>query len=266
MSKSKIVPIGKIVFLEKDDVYTDTYQMSLGFGADHKDIKALVKKYEERFQRIGLSTFETWKVYPSTGGRKIQAYRLNEEQAVFLAMLLANSQRVVDFKELLSKEFFKMRKVLNSVIVQRQNEEWRESRKNGKVRRKEATDTIKEFVEYATEQGSKNAAKYYMAITKMENSTLFCSELLQMKFPNLRNVVNSFGLDALNFADMGVCKALKDGISEGLHYKEIYKLAKEKVETVASITGKSPMDKVLDQSSHQPQMLECDRTESLLTN
>ena len=30
MSKSKIVPIGKIVFLEKDDVYTDTYQMSLG--------------------------------------------------------------------------------------------------------------------------------------------------------------------------------------------------------------------------------------------
>lgn len=50
--------------------------------------------------------------------------------------------------------------------------DWRTNRETGKIERLSLTDTIKDFVEYATSQGSKSAKMYYMNITKMEYKAL----------------------------------------------------------------------------------------------
>ena len=43
----------------------------------------------------------------------------------------------------------------------------------------------------------------------------------------------------VGFADKIVSKALIDGMSQGLPYKEVYKLAKERILIIAELHGKS---------------------------
>jgi len=51
-------------------------------------------------------------------------------------------------------------------------------------------------------------------------------------------------LIAIGAADQVVTKALRDGMAEELHYKEIYQKAKESVLIFADVIGKSPIPKV----------------------
>src|SRR6185369_2019248 len=102
-----------------------------------------------------------------------------------------------------------------------------ETRKAGKEVRVLTTDTIKAFVEYTKRQGSTKAEMYYANISKMENSALF---LLEQTYPNLRHVLNINQLSTIKCADQIVIKALSDGMSDGLNYKDIYKLAKTRIE------------------------------------
>ena len=108
--------------------------------------------------------------------------------------------------------------------------------KIGKITRQEETDTIKEFVEYAKLQGSTKAEMYYQNISKMENKGLF---LIEEKFKNIREVLTGQQLQVLCSADQIVINALNDGMKNKMNYKEIYILAKERIEVFASIIPKS---------------------------
>ena len=130
-------------------------------------------------------------------------------------------------------------------MVQKQNIEWYEKRASGKVERRLETDTIQKFIEYAKDQGSQSAEKYYMVLTKMENNTLFNLALVEQKIPNLREIVEGFALDSLKMADYMVGKALKEGMSKNMNYKDIYQLAKGKVELFAGALGKVPLQMIL---------------------
>jgi KilA-N domain len=118
---------------------------------------------------------------------------------------------------------------------QRQNAEWIEARNTGKRSRKQETDGIKLFVEYAKAQGSQSAEKYYTSISKMENAALF---LVEQKYPNLRDVLGVAELGLIAVADTIVFNALRDGIEQAMHYKDIYKLAKQRVETLGFAHGR----------------------------
>lgn len=180
------------------------------------------------------------------GGRQVEEFLLNEEQATYLALLMKNSPKVVKFKMRLNKEFFRLTKILAKILAQKQNAEWLEKRASGKIERKLETETIKKFVEYAKSQGSQSASKYYMAITKMENSSLFHLDMLEQKFPNLRDVLHGFQLSSLEMADHIVARALDEGMDKLMPYKEIYLLSKERVEQFVSIVGKTPIQVALN--------------------
>jgi phage regulator Rha-like protein len=211
-----------------------TLDIAKGFGVEHFAILRLVQKYEPKFQSLRTFHFESQK----SGGRPTSFCMLNEPQATFLVSLMRNSDLVVDFKLRLAAEFDRMKKELIRLASQGQNAEYLEQRKLGKVTRLLTTDTIKGFTEYATAQGSKNAAKYYMSLTTMENKALF---LLEQKYTNLRNILDLHQLSTIKSADAIVAKALKDGMDQGLHYKDIYLLAKKRVEAFAEVIGKSPV-------------------------
>lgn len=123
------------------------------------------------------------------------------------------------------------------------NAEWLEARKAGKFIRREETDIVKQFVEYATSQGSKNAHHYYSNISKMENKALF---LLDQKYKNIRELLDMGQLMMIPVADKIVSKALKEGMENGLYYKDIYQNAKHNIELLAIIHGKSkiPIGKI----------------------
>lgn len=221
-----------MVMLTRGIPMVSTLDLWQGLEVEHKALLELIKKYEPDFQEIRTFAFETQK----SGGRPTSFCLLDEEQVTFLITLMRNSKVVVPFKRKLTHEFYRMKNELIRISSQNQNAEWLETRKAGKQTRLIATDTIKVFVDYAKNQGSTKAEMYYANISKMENQALF---LLDQKYPNLRNVLNIHQLSTIKSADMIVMKALSDGMERALPYKEIYQLAKLRVESFAEIIGKT---------------------------
>jgi len=173
---------------------------------------------------------------------------LNEDQFLLLVLLCKNTPECIKLKVAVSKEFKRMKMALIRIASNRTNKEWQRVRDEGVIPRRIETDSIKRFIEYATEQGSQSAEKYYMALSKMENKHLF---LVEKKYPNLRNVLGVAELDTVKQADHIVAKALNDGIELKLPYKDIYKLASDRVKMFAEIRGQSVIGMLEDKTTSQ---------------
>ena len=91
-------------------------------------------------------------------------------------------------------------------------------------------------MEYAERQGSQNANRYYSILTTCVNNNLFTFD---GKFRNKRNAMTATQLMDVGFADKVVSKGLVDGMAQGLPYKDIYQLVKDKVLILAELHGKS---------------------------
>lgn len=128
--------------------------------------------------------------------------------------------------------FEKMEKLLLKQQTNAKNVEWLKHRELGKNTRLELTDTIKDFVDYATSQGSKSAKMYYMNITKMEYKAL---NFIQLSKPKLRETLDTLELYQLLLAEEICKKSIKRSMDEGLHYKEIYIIAKQDIEKYANV-------------------------------
>ncbi len=228
-----------LVVVKSGEPVTDSLKVAKGLGIQHRAVVQLIRKYEDRFMESGNGTL-TFEMVKSAGRPTPVAY-LNEENAIFLITLIRNSELSVEFKHRLSKSFMKMKRALIEIYANRKNAEWIEQRKAGVVQRKEQTDIIKQFVEYATENGSQSAFRYYGNITTMQNKALF---FLTQKFPNLRDAMDSAQLTTIGAADQIILKSLRDGMAEGMEYKEIYKKAKNAVLNFADLVGKSPIPKL----------------------
>jgi len=218
-----------LVVLNKEVPVTDTLVIAKGLSRQHKNTISLVRDYESSFKKLGKIAFETRK---SKRGKPTTVAILNEGQVYFLFTLFSNSETVVNFKVRLVQDFIRMKTVLSNLQIERNKEEWIETRSQGKLTRKETTATIQEFVKYATIQGSQNAVRYYSNITKMENKALF---ILEQKYPNVREMLTHHQLSTIKIADRVIVEALEDGMIDNMNYKDIYKLAKERVETLATL-------------------------------
>jgi hypothetical protein len=179
-----------------------------------------------------LSTFKTEKI--SSGGRPVEYAILDEQQATFLITLMRNSEKVILFKEELTKQFFKQRVFIQNLIMQQKDPSWMNVRKDGKQVYFQKTDVIKDFIEYAIKQGSKSAKMYYINFAKMENKALF---IFEQKFPNLREVLTIRQLMQVSIADDIIEKAINrasnfisENISNGVYIASINEYLDECVE------------------------------------
>ena len=226
--------MNELVVIENEEPVTTTMLIAKGVGVKHENVMELLTRHSEKTEI--LSTFETRKV--STKGRPMNVGILTEIQATFLITLMRNSDKVLEFKERLVTDFYDMRSRLAAVLANRNNAAWIESRESGKLARREGTDIIAEFVTYAENQGSKFAGMYYANISKMENKALW---MLEGKFKNVREILNGQQLQVIASADLIAARALQRGMDQGLHYKEIYQLAKSDIEKFSDLIGKTPV-------------------------
>lgn len=220
-----------------------TFLIAEGFDRRHNEVLKLIKKYEQQFLDAESFTTVTVKLLNrkvKTAGRPVIEYLLNKEQTMFLGMLFRATAKpddpVLKFKARLAKDFIRQEKIIKSLISNKQSHEWIENRASGKIARKAETDTIKSFIDYAELQGSKHANKYYMALTKCVNSSLFEAN---GKFKNLRETMTATQLVDVKFADRIVEKGLIEGMSLNMPYKEIYQLVKNRLIELAKMYGKS---------------------------
>lgn len=236
--------MNELVRLNNNIPVVSTFDLFVKMGySEHRTLKRVVSDHVDEFREYGFLHLERQKPKGVEGGRPVEAYLLNEDQFILLVMLAKNSKESVALKYRVAKEFKRLRDVVSKLIAQRNDSEWQNVRKDGKAVYMQKTEVIKQFVDYATKQGSKNAKMYYANLAKMENGALF---FLEQKYKNVREILTIKQLMQVATADDVIEKALKEGMDKGLSYKKCYTLAKERVISFAEIIGKSPVQGLLD--------------------
>lgn len=109
--------------------------------------------------------------------------------------------------------------------------EWIDTRVNGKHVRKDLTNTIKCFVEYARRQGSNSPEHYYKHFT-LSCININCIHESQYRDSSIKDKRDR--LPATTLKDIilleDLCMKLLDRyMDEGVHYKEIFRLCKAKM-------------------------------------
>ena len=176
-----------------------------------------------KFRRLG--TFEFTDLKSGKRGRPTRIYLLNEPQATLLITFLDNTEIVVDFKLELVQQFYQMR----NLLIQKQSIQWQQTRLAAKNIRKLETKEIKELVQYAQAQGSENAEKYYLALSKLANKTIGLSG-------GQREQATITQLNTLTLVENIIHHVIQEGIKKQLPYKDIYKTCRARLEQFKEIT------------------------------
>jgi len=184
-------------------------------GKNHFHVLRDIKKV---LNEAGISESKFGGFYLSDRNKELPCYHLPKRETLLVVAKYSTPLRLIIIDRWMALEA-KQAKSQNSL-------EWKQARLSGKQVRRSVTDTIKEFVEYATEQGSRNAHMYYMAVTKMEYKAL---GLLRESDDNFRDTMTITQLSFLSTAENLAKIAIQQGMDHELHYKQIYELAKNRV-------------------------------------
>ncbi len=203
----------EIEIVNIDGLRVDTRTLAPKLDIRHRNLIQNIRSYESEFAELGRVPFQTETLQTPGGTQEVGYALLNEDQAYFLLTLSRNSPLVVKAKLSLVKAFKSARETLEHSTL---------ARLEGKKARRIETDSIKKLVEYATQQGSKSASKYYMSVTKMTY------DLLGLEAGQRDNLTKDQA-QQLGMAELMVDIAIRNGIAMGLEYKAIYQLAKERV-------------------------------------
>jgi len=231
----------ELVILKDRHPFTTSLIISENIGIEHRAVISLIKKYQSRKILSSIKAFEMTKL--NEVGRHTEVAYLNENQALFVITLMKNSDKVLDFKEALVNAFIEKRNLLQHLMAQRKDVDWVGVREQTKVIRKECTDVIQRFINYAKEQGSKSAEKYYMNFSRMELTGLF---LMEQKYPNARDVMSIRQLHLIEMADEAIAISLSESMRDNIPYKECYQIAKERICMLARIFPPSPLPLLLE--------------------
>jgi len=222
-----------LVIIRKRHVVTDSLTVAEKFKKQHKNviqkIETLIGDDEE--DRLNFQPIS----YKDSYGREQKKYTMDRKSFSILCMSFSG-KKALAWKLRFYDAFEAMEKALLQQAMQGKDKAWLSQRAAGKITRREETDAIQQFVDYATAQGSTSANRYYCNISRMQNKALF---ILEQKFPNLRDILDLNQLATVDVSDAIVSKALAEGMTSNLHYKDIYKLAKKRVEAFAKLRGQT---------------------------
>jgi len=218
-----------LVFLKSNQPVTTSLIIADGTGNEHKSIIRLINEHKAHFERWGkiyFSDFKSLNKNDDLRGRPTKVAYLNEQQATFLITLLRNNDVVLEFKSELVDRFYKMREIL----LNRQNEQWRELRNATKISFKDLTPVIRELHEWATAHGCKVSEKvFFMNFFKLINKTLGIN-------PNSRDTLAAWQLyevDKLQFIARTIITGL---LTQGADYHLPYRNCKDAFETYARLS------------------------------
>lgn len=100
-----------LVFARDGQALTTSEIVAQGVGIQHKNLLALIRRYQTDFEEFGTPAFET---RGSEGTADYQVFAiLNEQQATLLVTYCKNTETVRKFKVALVKAFYEMREQLH---------------------------------------------------------------------------------------------------------------------------------------------------------
>jgi Rha family phage regulatory protein len=193
------------------------------FGKAHRNVLQTIENLDcgEEFNLLNFQPID----FQDSKGRTYKEYVITRDGFTILAMGFTGKKAML-WKLRFLTAFNAMEAELTR---ERSNLDWKAARLQGKAVRKNTTDTIQDFIQYATDQGSVNAKMYYANLTKMEYKALDLLEQSKQTSGNFRDTLDLMQISFLQVAESIASTAIQKGMTDNLHYKEIYIFAKEKV-------------------------------------
>lgn len=228
--------MNSIVEIKKDKVLVSSKTVAKLFCVEHRAVCKLISKYIDRFISKLDGILNDGEFLTPSIGRKSQEYWLNQDQFIFLATLMRNSDVSVAAKDAIVSDYSRVRKLLAELVVRKGDQKWLEARQTGKITRKDETDVIKKYIEYAKKQGSKSYNWYYVSLTKMQNAVLFN---IDGSFKNIREMCDERQLMVLSVCDEIIKNTLLEGMKLNMPYKEIFKKCKLNMISFVEMHGRS---------------------------
>lgn len=162
-------------------------------------------------------------------GTKFTAAVMNRECFSLLFMRFETKQ-AREMQRKFNAAFYEMERALALEIQHTKDPDWLHARAQSKAIRIGATDVIKDFVAYATDQGSQSAQYYYKHTTM---ATYRALQLLEAKKPKVRDTLDVLALAHLMAAEGLVQRRMRAYMDEGEHYKVIFEKLKQDLERFA---------------------------------
>ena len=212
--------MNKLVFLKNEEALTDSLSVAEMFEKRHDHVLVKIEKIlNDSPEKSGQCFHKTR--YKDNSGKLNVKYLMNRDGFTFLAMGFTG-RKADTWKWKYIDAFNAMEKI----ISEKKTAIWLETRQRGKLIRHDETNIIQRLVEYAKDQGSTHADMLYMTYSKLAN---------KMAGITSRDQATTLQLNDLSTMERIIAKAVIDGMGSGMHYKDIYKLSKERLETVTSM-------------------------------
>lgn len=214
--------MNELVHLEHDEAVCSSLEVAEKFGKRHDKLIAEIRRmYSDLIGRgypqNGGAKFFFEATYENRG-KQYPMYLMNRDGFSLLVMGFTG-KKALDWKLKYINAFNQM----ENIIREKQSQSWIETRTVGKLSRKAETDVLKQLVEYAKQQGSEHADMLYMTYSKLANKTVGVTD---------RDTATAKQLMNLSVTENIILKVVEEGISQQLHYKEIYKNCKDRLAIV----------------------------------
>lgn len=218
----------KLIELKSNEAVTTSLQVAEHFGKRHdKLLVEIERKYADLIgkgctQNGGHPFFIKGEYTHPQNRQKYPIFYMNRDGFSLLVMGFTG-KKALEWKVKYIQAFNEMEKLL----TEKQTKTWLETRQESKLTRKSETEVIKKFVDYAREQGSDNADKYYVIFSKLANKTANITE---------RDMATTFQLNSLTFIENIILHTIECQLMLGTEYHEIYQKCKKAIDEFKDLT------------------------------
>lgn len=212
----------ELVTIKGNKATVSSLEVADHFGKRHDNvmnaIENVMKNVSADFNHLNFKAVS----YVDAKGEKRKCYEMTRDGFSMVVMGFTG-KKAFEWKEKYINAFNRMEQLL----LEKQTQDWIETRKQGKLVRRAETDVIKKLVEYAKEQGSTHSDMLYMTYSKLANK---CAGITK------RDNATVEQLNKLSIYENIAESILKDCMKKGIHYKEIYQITKERFNMIRNIT------------------------------
>lgn len=211
--------MNELVYLKNNAAVCDSLQVAEKFGKRHDNVLQAIDSLRETLLKIEEHS-ELFCVSrrKADDGHYHRMYLMNRDGFSLLVMGFTGKDALA-WKLQYIKAFNQMEKL----IREKGTAAYRISDQEERMTRRTETDTIKEFVEYAKEQGSTHADHYYSNCTRLAYKTVGITD---------KATAAGLQLDDLSLVEHLITHTLRTGMAAGRNYKDIYLDCKHRLETM----------------------------------
>lgn len=209
---------------EENNIYMSRTQ--IGYALEYKNPSKGVENIHNRhYERMSALSILIRGAQIEGGSKHIdpnQEIYMYTERGIYAICRYSNQPIADKFDDWVYEAISSIRKN-GYYIASEKDSKWLGIREESRKARKYETDQIKLFVEYAKEQGSRNADKYYMIFTKLINSKVGLSG-------GQRDDISQETLLELKSLETLVKMRIRKLMEKNVPYKQIYQDVKDMVQ------------------------------------